>query len=1495
MFAAGDTVYESGSAADYANYYDPTWGRFKARTLPSPGNHEYYTSGAAGYFGYFGAAAGEAGKGWYSTDIGTWHVVVLNSNCGQVDCTASSEQVQWLRADLAASGAACTVAIMHAPRFSSGTTHGSTTTVSPIWQALQDYDAELVLTGHEHDYERFAPQTVDGVADPVHGIREIVVGTGGRSLYTFGTPIANSEVRSSTYGVLKLDLHPGSYDFEFVPIAGSSFTDSGSGICHDASGLVTSAGPLNGDTPISDPSFSDGDVVAGTEYTYNVTAVDAVGQESDPSDPASATPTAPDNTALDFDGASDYVTFGPASNLNLNVFTIETWFRRDGPGVAASTTGGTGGVTAIPLLTKGRSETGATEAWFLGIDQATSRIAADFESASDDSNHGLIGTTTIQDGRWYHAAATYDGTTFRLYLNGLLEASVAVANGPGTSSAHHAALATALSTAGVPAGYFDGAIDEARVWNVARSGPQILASRDQQLTSGTGLIARWGLNEGSGTTALSSVAGGPTGTAVGNPTWVNGFEPPAPNQPPDAPTLGEPANGATGVSTSATLSVDVSDPDGDPLDTTFYGRATAGPTAPDFTVVTLPDTQYYTKNLPYLPEYQAQIQWIIDTRDDLNTAFVAHLGDMVDDLDTYPVEWQRADQVQAVLDASGIPNSVNVGNHDMATNGTAAGFDQYFPPSRYEGNAWYGGYLGGDPGDPVNRLNRDSYQLFSVGDLDFIVINVEYDMPAYAVQWAAGLLDQYPDRLAIFVTHLFINTSGSRPTSTYTRSDGTSAEAVWQQLISPHCNVVMVVNGHYPGLGRRTDLNSCGQPVPQILTDYQSYPNGGDGLLRYYTFKPSENKVYAYTYSPTRNGGAGEFLTDTANQFVYDVDLGGGTSFRPIATVTGTPSGGTATTTWTGLAGHSDYEWYASASDGTASATSDTWSFATGADSIPPEAPANVTAAGHASSVSVSWTPNAELDLAGYNVYRSETSPVSIAGTPLNGGTLITGTTFDDPTTELGTVYHYVVTAVDSSDNESLPSAEVVGEPGVMTGAALSFDGFNDYVTFGNAAGLNATDFTIETWFRRDGAGVGVTTGTGGIPSAIPLVAKGAQQAETPANVNMNWFLGLDASSGVLVADFEDTAGGVNHPVSGVTPVTSGVWHHAAATYDATSGTWKLYLDGVLDGTLVLASAFQPEDTSIQHGSLGTSLNATGGTNGFFNGALDEVRVWNVVRTGTDIATNRDSALTSGAGLIARYGLDEGAGSTVSSSVVGAPTGTLTNGPTWVEGGPVAGGPDVTAPAAPVGLIANGDADSINLTWIANAEIDLAGYNVYRSTTSPVDTAGTPLNGGTLLTSPAFDDTSAASGTVYYYAVTATDVSDNESLPSAQVQGQVGVTANTALSFDGVNDYVTFGSNPGLAATSFTVETWFRRDGAGVGVTTGNLGITSAIPLVSKGGAEQESPANINMNWFLGIDASSGVLVADFEDTINGTNHPVAGTTPIPVSATTWHHAAVDL
>ena len=233
VMAVGDLAYPDGTKENF-DCYDRTWGRVKARTRPSPGNHEFHTQGATFYFSYFGTAAGDPKAGYYSYELGTWHIIALNSECIDIGgCNAGSTEEKWLRADLAAHPAACTLAYFHKPLFSSGGAHGDDPELVPIWQALYDANADVVVSGHDHDYERFAPQTALAKPDPERGIREFVVGTGGKNHRPFTTPHANSEVRNAdTFGVLKLTLRPGAYDWQFIPEAGKTFTDSGTGSCH---------------------------------------------------------------------------------------------------------------------------------------------------------------------------------------------------------------------------------------------------------------------------------------------------------------------------------------------------------------------------------------------------------------------------------------------------------------------------------------------------------------------------------------------------------------------------------------------------------------------------------------------------------------------------------------------------------------------------------------------------------------------------------------------------------------------------------------------------------------------------------------------------------------------------------------------------------------------------------------------------------------------------------------------------------------------------------------------------------------------------------------------------------------------------------------------------------------------------------------------------------------------------------------------------------------
>ena len=225
VFTTGDNVYTHGTYTQYLNCYHPTWGRHSSRTRPVPGNHEYLTAGAAGYFRYF---FGSNPRAYYAYNLGDWRIYALNS---EIDVSATSAQVRWLKSDLAANPKTCVLAYWHRPRWSSGSHYGNDSKYQTLWKTLYDAGAELVLSGHEHHYERFKQMNASGSAVP-KGMRQFVVGTGGASLYGFGSIRSTSEVRNaSTHGVLKLTLNSTSYSWKFVPIAGKTFTDSGTTSC----------------------------------------------------------------------------------------------------------------------------------------------------------------------------------------------------------------------------------------------------------------------------------------------------------------------------------------------------------------------------------------------------------------------------------------------------------------------------------------------------------------------------------------------------------------------------------------------------------------------------------------------------------------------------------------------------------------------------------------------------------------------------------------------------------------------------------------------------------------------------------------------------------------------------------------------------------------------------------------------------------------------------------------------------------------------------------------------------------------------------------------------------------------------------------------------------------------------------------------------------------------------------------------------------------------
>ncbi len=607
--------------------------------------------------------------------------------------------------------------------------------------------------------------------------------------------------------------------------------------------------------------------------------------------------------------------------MGLKRYTIETWFKKVGNGTSVSIGGD--GTLVIPLVTKGGDHSDGSEDdlnYFLGIRETDNVLFGDFEDYSTGENHPVIGRTPIAKNKWYHVALTYDGLRLKLYLNGLLETEIEISETPRYDSIQHAALAATKNSYGIADGHFDGVLDEVRVWSYAREYRDIQRYMSAEIISAPGLAARWGLNEGYGAVVYDSSGNNVSGTIIGlGWEWTDGA-PLAGSNCPDKPVLNSPADGARNLSISPSLTVNVADPDYDSMTVTFYGRKTPLEKQ-EFTIVVLPDTQYYSRTYP--KTFTCQTQWIADSKDLLNIAFVTHVGDIVDTGDCFKYEWRNANYSMSILDAI-VRYGILPGNHDMNIQGVAKYYDRYFPATRYENESWYGaGY----------RNNKNSYQLFSVGSLDFIIVHLEWEPTDDILNWADAILKSYPERRAIVSTHDYLNNYGTPSTMNY-RPGGNSGQDIWEKLIRSNCNIFMVVNGHshWPnGEAQLTSANDCGDPVHQMLQNYQHRPQGGSGYLRYYVFKPSANSIYAYTYSPCLN----VFETDYNSQFTLAYPMGAD-EFQIIDTLNNVPSDSAASTIWENLSYRTEYEWYVTLDDGTCVTTSPLWTFKTGQDCSQP-------------------------------------------------------------------------------------------------------------------------------------------------------------------------------------------------------------------------------------------------------------------------------------------------------------------------------------------------------------------------------------------------------------------------------------------------------------------------------------------------------------------------------------------------------------------------------
>ncbi|MGZ4314754.1 MAG: fibronectin type III domain-containing protein [Gaiellaceae bacterium] len=1214
---------------------------------------------------------------------------------------------------------------------------------------------------------------------------------------------------SSTWGVLKLTLHAASYDWQFVPVAGSTFTDSGSQVVHGAP------------------------------------------------------PTTTTNNGLDLGSGSGYVTFGDPAKLDLAQFTIETWFKRTGPGVSDTT--GTGGITNfIPLVTHGSHETDAgsnvDEDWLLGIDDSTDVLAADFEEGalglSPSLNHPVRGTTPISFNVWHHAAATYDGTFWRLYLDGNLEATLLVGQPTRSDSIQKVGLGAMIDSNGNAFGHFQGVLDEVRVWNVARSQAEIDGTINSELTGGSGLVARWGLNESAGSTVADSVAPAADGTITGSGT---NHVPGAPlniavNHAPATPTLVAPTDGATGVSTAPTLSVGATDSDGDPLHVTFYGRAASG-TTQDFTIVALPDTQYYSQTYP--ATFNAQTQWVVNQRATRNIVFVTHLGDVTNDGDTAGQEyqWTNADTAMSNLDGQ-VPYGIIPGNHDVI--GGTAQFNTHFGPSRFAGQSWYGGHYG--------TGNLDSYQLIDASGMHFLMLDLEYAPTADELAWARGVLTANPGRRVILTTHDYLTTSGARDSV---------GDSIWNGLVNGNCSIFLVLSGHAPGSARSTATNSCGGTVNQVLQDYQSLPSGGNGYLRNFTFHPATDTIDVTTYSPT----LGTYLTG-ADQFSLTYDMTGGSAYTQIGSTQDVTSGSTASVNWTNLNPDASYEWYATVSDGTATTTGPSWTFRTAAPlNRPPTVtvPADITheatgpsgatvtftatasdpedgtltptcapASGStfalgATTVTCTATDSGQLvGSASFTVTVVDTTPPTITGTPADisrGTTNPAGAavTYTPPTaTDLvsGTIpvscsppsgstfpvgtTTVTCTATDGASNQATtsfyvtvvldqPPAAPVGLSASQTSVSVGLvwtantesdlAGYNVYrsVNGGLWSKLNSTPLTTVTF-------TDTTAPLGTIDYHVTAIDRAG--GESPASTTVTVDRKIALRSATTAQSSNGTALTITRPPGATTGdvLIAAVTFAGSVRVTAPSGWTQVRAE---TGTTGLAQAIfrkavgASEPNSYQWtfnaktSSSGVVLAYTGvdptnpvdGSNGAAGGPSASL-------TAPSVMTQNDGDVVLGvfgaaaavsiappAGMLEQAELGGGSGKTkldleISDQIAtargstGAKTASASSSAAWIAQLVALrpnGSTTPTAPGTPNSLNATAGDRSVTLTWQAPADggSPILGYRIYRSTASGSETFLVDV--GNLTT---YTDANLTNGTTYYYKVSARNSVGEGSLSS---------------------------------------------------------------------------------------------------------------------------------
>jgi hypothetical protein len=621
------------------------------------------------------------------------------------------------------------------------------------------------------------------------------------------------------------------------------------------------------------------------------------------------------SSGLAFDGAS-HVAMGPAPQLGLSTFTLEAWVRRDGRGRAAGT--GVGGLTLVPLISKGRGESDGSNVdcnyafGFFG-----DVLGADFEDMATGANHPIVGKTAVPLGRWHHVAATYDGEAWRLYLDGVLDAEAIADATPRHDSIQHFGLGAAFNSEGEPAGGLHGALDEVRVYARALTANELRATMYSTAPVAQDLVGHWHLDAGDASDAV--------GPAPGTIDGAVAIDPAAVLDRGAAPTVTDPQ--ATDAGPDArTLTVAVADPEGGPVTVEFFARPLTP--ADDFTVVALPDTQYYTRdaNPPERPDpddpelFNAQTRWAWDNRADRNVVGLLTLGDIINNADQQP-QWKRASAAFSILEdfsdpawPDGLPFAASFGNHDQYPKDEPNATDEantHLGTGRFAGRSYYGGNYDGD--------NDENYVYFRSGDLTIVAVNFQFNpAPSAAVlAWARRVFAAHPNALGVVTSHYIVTSGGGF---------SEQGKAIYDALKDVP-NVQLMASGHVAQAARRSD-EFGGHVIHSMLSDFQrsapdpnnpeqpvvveqSQTNGGQGYMRIWNFTPSRQELYVETYSPRKDAA----YTDEQNEFALPVKLlGAGRS--PFASLGAVEAeGGTAQIELPGVAAGTVFEWYAVARD----------------------------------------------------------------------------------------------------------------------------------------------------------------------------------------------------------------------------------------------------------------------------------------------------------------------------------------------------------------------------------------------------------------------------------------------------------------------------------------------------------------------------------------------------------------------------------------------------